>query len=210
MVQRQRLSWGQTRAILEECRRREVRGGVKAILDVRKWAHLTIRLSKMSSYDTVMSIIRDYDKIVQKESSTHVHMKKDLFVTSVDIENAVIEWVWRMSNLNVFIFDDVIIEKARRIQTRLNEQLLIEKRTNLRFSKAWLFLFKQRNDFKMYRSHGESGDADEEAIREEVPLLHKMLSAFEAKDIFNADEFGLFYRQAPKTTIGTKRLPGKN
>lgn len=61
----------------------------------------------------------------------------------------------------------------------------------------------------MYRSHGENGDVDEDAIREEVPLLHTLLPAFHENDIFNADEFGLFYRQAPNTSIGPRWLLGK-
>ena len=61
----------------------------------------------------------------------------------------------------------------------------------------------------MYRSHGESGDVDFNRITTELPILQILLSAFSRKDLFNADEFGLCFKQSPTTTIGPKRLPGR-
>lgn len=61
----------------------------------------------------------------------------------------------------------------------------------------------------MFHSHGKSGNADEQEIHDELPLLHAFLSVVDPKDIFNADKFGLFYRQAPTTTVGPQRLKEK-
>lgn len=101
------------------------------------------------------------------------------------------------------------MEKARWVQVRMNEQLPHSEHTNLQFANGWLSRSKHRNGFKVYPSHGESGDAYERAIIDELPMLHDLLSAFQPKDAFNADEFGLFYRQAPTTTVGPRRLTGK-
>ena len=84
-----------------------------------------------------------------------------------------------------------------------------ESRTNLDFSNGWLFKFKRRNHFKSYRCHGEEGAVDEEAIQRELPVLLQLLSSFCVNDVFNADEFALFYRQPPNTTIGPSRLRGR-
>lgn len=61
----------------------------------------------------------------------------------------------------------------------------------------------------MYRTHGESGDDEEKAVREEGTLLQDLLSTFDAKNILNAVEFCLFIGKKPKVTIGSKRLPRK-
>ena len=60
-----------------------------------------------------------------------------------------------MSNLEVFIADDAIIEKAHRLQAELNSNLPQDKRTYLKFSNGWLEKFKKRNNFKAYRSLSE-------------------------------------------------------
>lgn len=57
------------------------------------------------------------------------------------------------------------------------------------------------------RSRNESGDADEQAIFDELPMLYALLSAFERKDVFKADK--LFYQQAPTTTMSPRSLLGK-
>lgn len=48
---------------------------------------------------------------------------------SFEIENAMVQWVWKMSDLNFFLCDDVIIEKAKRVQARLSVHLSLEFRT---------------------------------------------------------------------------------
>ena len=113
-----------------------------------------------------------------------------------------VSWVWEMSSKNICITDDSICEKAKRVQENLNSILIPENRTTLSFSKG-------RKKFKWYKSHGESGDECECLIQEELPILRTLLSVYDDRDIFNADEFGLCYRMESDTTIGPKRLLGK-
>lgn len=61
----------------------------------------------------------------------------------------------------------------------------------------------------MFLFHGKSRNTHEEVILNELLLLHALLSDFHEKDIFNADEFGLFYREAPTTTVGPYRFKGR-
>ena len=79
---------------------------------------------------------------------------------------------------------------------------------DLTFSNGWISKFEKRNNFKAYKSHGESGDADEEAIRNAMPSLRATLSMYRLNDIFNADEYVLFYTEAPNITIGPGPLKG--
>ena len=75
-----------------------------------------MRLIKKPSYKIVLLLVRDSGRIQLKVKSAHKKMKSDLSVRSIRIENATIEWIWRMSNLRIFILDEVMTEKSRRVQ----------------------------------------------------------------------------------------------
>lgn len=95
------------------------------------------------------------------------------------------------------------------IQQSINESVSLDNQSTLTFSNGWIQKFKKRNRFKMYRSHGVDGDADESAIQSELPNLKARLLQYAINDTWNADEFGLFYALAPTTTIGPGQLPGR-
>ncbi len=79
----------------------------------------------------------------------------------------------------------------------------------MQFSNGWLHGFKRRNNFKSYGSHSEEGDADREAAEAQLPMLRQLAAAYRVNDIFNADEFGLFYNRPTQTTIGPAPLLGR-
>ena len=114
-----------------------------------------------------------------------------------------------MWDRKVFVFESLIKEKARRLLVSVNQNLTEEQRISLCFSNGWLDRFKKRNGFKSFMSHGESADAYEFAISQELPFKCQKASEYALNDIFNADEFGLFYQAAPIRTIGPARLDGR-
>ena len=120
-----------------------------------------------------------------------------------------VEWVWRMFRKQICITDDIVCEKARKTQSELNNLLPAKHRTNLRFTNGWVVRFKRKSNFKCYKSLGESGNVCEYEIENELPILKTLLSAYNPCDRFNADEFGLFYRMAPVTTIGPHCMEGR-
>ena len=75
----------------------------------------------------------------------------------------------------------------------------------INFSNGWLYKFRQRNSFKRYRLHGEHGDLNLEGIISELPKLRKKSSEYSINDVFKADEFGLFYKLAPDSSIEPSR-----
>lgn len=46
-------------------------------------------------------------------------------------------------------------------------------------------------------------------MEENLPLLRKIKSRYSLRDVFNADEFGLYYRRSPNVTIGPARMQGR-
>ena len=58
-------------------------------------------------------------------------------------------------------------------------------------------------------SHGEGADADKSAVSQELPFFDQKASQYALNNIFNADEFCLFYQAAHFRTIGSARLDGR-
>lgn len=197
MSRRVQLSWKEKRTASDEFRRRNVHGGSNAIAEVAEWALHTLHLAKVPCFHTVLRILRDHNCVLMKSDSSHVHMKADLFVTSTAIENHMVQWVWWMSYAEVFLSENMIIEKERRVQ------LPVAERTNLQLANGGFIVFSWEWVYDVPQSWIKC------AISDELSLLHAILSAFELKDIFNADEFDIFYRAAPTTTIGLRRLHGE-
>ncbi|GBN79036.1 hypothetical protein AVEN_172882-1 [Araneus ventricosus] len=91
------------------------------------------------------------------------------------------------------------MEKALEISKKLNVEC------DASFSSGWLHKFKLRRGIAGKIVSGESGDIDCETvdvcIQNQLPDLIK---GYEQKDIFNADETGLFYNLLPSKTLDIK------
>lgn len=82
-------------------------------------------------------------------------------------------------------------------------------RLEIRFSRGWLWRFQKRWRLRSFKSHGESGDVDETAANDQLPILQRRLSRYEKDDVFNADESGLCFHLAPDRTIAKEQLKGR-
>ena len=114
-----------------------------------------------------------------------------------------------MWDYGVFLTDAVIQEKGHRLQATLNLVKRPEQRTTLLFSNGWLRFFEKRNGLRCYNSHGEVGDSDGHTAVTTLPRLRQIARKYALNDIFNADEFALYYTAAPSSTVGLAPLPGR-
>ena len=114
-----------------------------------------------------------------------------------------------MYERKVFVSDELIQEKARRIQILLNLEISEEHQLHLKFSNGWLQRLKIRNNFKCYKSHGESRNVDQNQIKSELPVLQERLKKYPLRDIWNANKFGLFYQMPLRETIAPGPIPGR-
>ncbi len=69
--------------------------------------------------------------------------------------------------------------------------------------------FQKRWGLKSFKLHGESGDADYEAIAASLPYIQQRLKNYNINDIWNADGTGLYYRLAPCTTEAQAQMSGR-
>ena len=104
------------------------------------------------------------------------------------MEAALFEWICNQQASRININGEIICAKAQRLQKLTNEKMPPEARKVLNFSGGWLCNFKDRWGFRVFKSHGESGDADVEAIAWDLPKSNEILKDYSPNNIFNADE----------------------
>ncbi len=68
-------------------------------------------------------------------------------------------------------------------------------------SNGWLEKFGTRHAISFRAICGESTSVDDSTIEEWTNRLSTILDEFNAKDVFNADETGLFYRATPDRSL---------
>lgn len=97
---------------------------------------------------------------------------------------------------------------AEKLQIEENKHLPDGEILSLAFSCGWLDRFKKRYRLTFRRVRGESLDADQNAIDEQLPRILRIVATYSYKDVLNADEFGLFYRQLPNWTLANTSVSG--
>ena len=101
-----------------------------------------------------------------------------------------------------FVSDSTMQSKRHEIFEIHNRKSPSSHQVRLKFSQGWLWRFKQKNNFKFRKLHGEQSEADEAAYYRNLPILRNVISEFAQQDVWNCNEFALYYRMAPCYTIG--------
>lgn len=78
----------------------------------------------------------------------------------------------------------------------------------VQFLNGWMQRFKKRHGLRFRRAHGDGNSADAKAIRDQMPRIWDLLSSFAECDVWNAEEFGLFYRQPASRTLASEPVAG--
>jgi len=120
------------------------------------------------------------------------------------LEEATIKWFRNMEAAHLPVSDAILQQKAKNIRDLLN---ISEEEFDA--SAGWLDKFKQRHNIKMYITHGEAASAPLGTLAQERQSLQVILKNYELKNIYNADETGLFYRMLPNQTLASAPVSGK-
>ena len=65
--------------------------------------------------------------------------------------------------------------------------------------------FKKRHNIKQFAVSGEAADVSEETVDSWKERVKTIINGYEAKDIWNLDEMGCFYRALPEKTLAQKK-----
>ena len=77
--------------------------------------------------------------------------------------------------------------------------------TGFKASNGWIGRLKTRTNIKFATIHGEASSVPEETCIDWTQIkLPELIKDHEPQDVFNVDEFGLFWRLAPNKTYLVK------
>jgi hypothetical protein len=125
-------------------------------------------------------------------------MKRKAKVTSnKEIDEVVWEWFTNSRSKNIHISDPMVQSETLAVAKSLgNDQF--------KASTEWLDSFKKRHNIVWNGVCGESKDVDGSVVSECKPKLLKLISPYEPKNIYIADETGLFFRALPTKLLAVK------
>lgn len=148
-------------------------------------------------------------------SNRYIHLDDDRSVPSDTyrqrhanwpiLEDILYQWQQGIEERNGLVTGDILIEKARQIWPQIPDY---QDFPTPEFSVGWLNNFKRRYNIRMRKQHGEASSVSLSAA-EEMKAIQTIAGEYNEKDIFNMDETGLFWRQAPTSGLGTQTRPGQ-
>ncbi|GBN52936.1 Tigger transposable element-derived protein 4 [Araneus ventricosus] len=137
---------------------------------------------------------------LKKRENAHLNQcLKKLRVQSgkfADVEKVLLQWFNQCRSVKIPISGPLLMEKAQEISKKLNVEC------DASFSSGWLHKFKLRLGIT---GKTVSGDVDCETVDDWIEnQLPDLIKGYEQKDVFNADETGLFYNLLPSKTLAIK------
>jgi hypothetical protein len=122
------------------------------------------------------------------------------------LEEALFEWEQRFENANGACTGDILREKATEFWNKLP---CYTGQDCPKWTNGWLEGFKTRHNIKKRNRHGEAGSADQSAaVQKQMQEIQEEVSQYEARDVFNTDETGLFWKKSPRVSLATSKAPG--
>ncbi|GAB9465157.1 Ars binding protein 1 [Globisporangium polare] len=182
------------------------------------WAKEEFALTGPLNQSTVSRILAEKDKYISLESS-HLAQKRKTYVEHPQLEAALSHWLLVSSHNNRRLQGDLIKEKGRAFAQLLGID------DKISFSNGWLTGFKKRHQTILSNAPSEAvlaaattagpngfsattpsfaADIASAATGVAIDLgswnLQQTLQDYNARDIFNVDETGLFYAMSPEKT----------
>ena len=157
------------------------------------------------SQSTISKILCQKDEIRQDPAENKVKdRKRKRGGKDDDVEKALYTWFTDACVRNTPITTAILEEKARQFTAGLDKP-------NFQVTTGWLCRWKARHGIKYKRAHGEKNDADiESADAWASTVLCDLLCDFKPRNIYNADETGIYYCTLPDSTLtfSTDHLSG--
>lgn len=117
-----------------------------------------------------------------------------------EVDKAVLVWFSNSRDNNIKIDGLMLKTKAEEVAKKLGN-------TEFKASEGWLTNWKRRNEITFKTECGESGSVDPKSAADWMLSLDPILREYDPRNIFNADETGLFFKCEPQNTFAFKSDP---
>lgn len=148
--------------------------------------------------NSLSTILKNRDAILKQFDFSSPSRKRHRSGAHTQVEEALFKWFQEKRAQNVPLSGPVLMTKAEDFAKRLGD-------ISLNPNTGWLERFKTRHSIVSRSISGESAevnaDLENNWLTTELPTLIKN---YEPRDIFNADETGLFYKLLPNKTLQLK------
>lgn len=150
----------------------------------------------------VYSILKDKASIIQmyesNASGSTCHsaqrIRKSQFA---EVNDLLYEWYLVVVRKNIFPDGPTLVEKAKQIAERLNI-------TNFKASNGWLDKWKAKHNIRKMVVCGESGEVSGKTVESWKERLPEIIEGYTAKNIWNMDESGCFWKALPEKGLAEK------
>lgn len=150
---------------------------------------------------TLSTIVGQRELIMKNALSFNVNAKQAKTAQHVKLEETLLTWFKEVTAAGVNVDGKVMREKADEIALALQID-------GFQASGGWLHRFKTRHGLVYKSVCGESKKADETVVNDWlVETLPSLIAGFEPRNVFNADEAGLFFNLQPEKSLCLKGEP---
>lgn len=163
-----------------------------------KRIHIARRLNlKPSTLNSIISKKDDIRKQAEKFGTSAKKRKIGREAKFEDLESLLFEWYCQARASQIPIDGPILREKALEIAA-------LKGIENFTASNGWISRFKERYGLKFKKLCGESASCDDGVIQDWFSKLPTLIQGYDPRDIYNADETGLFYKCLPDHTLALK------
>ena len=148
----------------------------------------------------VQTIVKEREDILRRWESGERSNKKYVKPRTAgydDLDKLVWEWFTTARAKNIPVSGRMIQEQARLYAAELGHE-------GFSGSNGWLDRWQKRHNVRMATLSGEAADVSESVIEDWSRRLESVCNGYQLRDIFNADETGLFYRALPTKSMSVK------
>ena len=130
-------------------------------------------------------------------NETPNHAKRKRSSKYSDVNQAVWDWYTMCRNSNIPVSGSMLQEEATLIAEKLEISDFVA-------SNGWLEKFKQKYSICNKTVAGEAGDVSKETMESWNERAREITTGWNARDVWNMDETGCFWRGLPEKTLDAK------
>ena len=148
----------------------------------------------------VQTIVKEREDILRRWENGERSDKKYVKPRTAgydDLDKLVWEWFTIARAKNIPVSGRMIQEQALLYAAELGHE-------GFSGSNGWLNRWQKRHNVRMSTLSGEAADVSESVVEDWGRRLESLCKGYQLRDIFNADETGLFYRALPTKSMSVK------